>query len=150
MKTENLTLDEAITYFSSFKSNKNKIYPYLLEGIKYSGFLTDQPEEMKATAKEQLQLVADIYFDEQIMNDKNYFKRYGSYQNGLANWFMGLPSAIEIDFENYTIIELAKKWGALAADATERQEDKILDNWFNYCAANLLQLFHKFGVTIKK
>lgn len=71
---------------------------------------------------------------------------YPNTQARLAQWFMGLPSAINIDFENYRIIELAKEWGSLSLDATERQEQDVLDNWFNLMAFRLIRLSEKHGI----
>lgn len=67
-------------------------------------------------------------------------------QKALAEWLQGLPSAVSIDFYNHHILELAVKWGSIPEDATERQEDKILDNWFNFIANKITQLFHGYRV----
>ena len=67
-------------------------------------------------------------------------------QKALAEWLQGLPSAVSIDFYNHHILELAVKWGSIPEDATERQEDKILDNWFNFIAAKTCQLFNGYRV----
>ena len=59
-------------------------------------------------------------------------------QKSFADWLSGLP--LDVDFENYRIIELAKEWGALPENSTERQEDKIIANWFRFIACRFLQL----------
>ena len=59
-------------------------------------------------------------------------------QKSFAYWLSGLP--LDVDFENYRIIELAKEWGALPENSTERQEDKIIANWFRFIACRFLQL----------
>jgi hypothetical protein len=52
----------------------------------------------------------------------------------------GLPSCLNIVFSNYDIIQLAKSWESLPENATEKQEDKILSNYFNFMAAKFFQL----------
>lgn len=74
-------------------------------------------------------------------------KRVGV-QEALKEWFMGLPSAINVEFRNYEIIQIAKEWGSIPDNATEKQEDKILDNWFNLCACKMVQMFRSHGIEI--
>ncbi len=59
--------------------------------------------------------------------------------NALTEWLQGL--AINIDFYNHDIIGLAVKWGSLPADFTEKQADKILENYWYFMANKLAQLF---------
>lgn len=67
-------------------------------------------------------------------------------QKALMDWFQGLPSACTVDFYNDEILKLAVKWGSIPENATEKQEDKILDNWFNFIAAKTGQLFRGYRV----
>lgn len=62
----------------------------------------------------------------------------------LTDWLQGL--AINIAFYNDEILHLARSWGSLPANATERQEDKILDNYWNFMANNLNQLFTGYRI----
>jgi len=65
-------------------------------------------------------------------------------QQALKEWFSGLPSACTVDFCNNSVLALAREWGYLSDSATERQEQKILDNWFNLVAGKTGQLFRKY------
>ena len=67
-------------------------------------------------------------------------------QKALAEWLQGLPSAINIDFYNHEILKLAVLWGSIPENATEKQEDKIIDNWFNFIANKIGQLFRGYHV----
>lgn len=71
-------------------------------------------------------------------------KRYPNTQKRVAEWLMGLP--ISIEYENYRIIELAKEWGSIPNDASEKLEDIVISNWFNLVAFKLIRLSEKFGV----
>ena len=62
----------------------------------------------------------------------------------LREWLMGL--ALPIDFYNYDILKLAHAWGSLPDNATEKQEDKIMDNYWNFMATKLHQLFNDYRV----
>ena len=59
----------------------------------------------------------------------------------MTNWLQGLPSCLHIEFSNYQILQLAKSWGSLPEKATENEEDRILDNYWNLVANKTLQLF---------
>lgn len=64
-------------------------------------------------------------------------------QGAVMDWLQGLPTALTIPFYNHEILELAKSWGSIPQDASEKQEDKILANYWNFMAAKLCQLFDK-------
>jgi hypothetical protein len=75
-----------------------------------------------------------------VANYDNNKRNIPNLQNRFADWLQGLPSCINVDFENYRIIEIAKEWGSIGKDATDKQEDKILDNWFNFISCKFFQL----------
>jgi len=64
----------------------------------------------------------------------------------IAEWLPGLPSIISIPYSTYDILALARQTGGLAADATEKQEEKIIDNYYNFMAVKLNQLFTGYRV----
>jgi hypothetical protein len=70
--------------------------------------------------------------------------------NALAEYFAGLPSCCTIAFANVEILELAKEWGSLPAEPTERQEQAILDNWWNFAANKTAQLFRAHVIDVKR
>lgn len=93
--------------------------------------------------RDKLRFLAETFKSEYGWN----IPRMGA-QRAMAKWFAGIPSAIDIPFENYRIIEIAKKWGSLPENATEKQEDKILANWFNFIAAKTIMLMRKNKISI--
>jgi hypothetical protein len=80
--------------------------------------------------------------------DAYNLKRYGTYQNCLSNYLQGLPSYIDIPFYYCDIIELAKKLGSLPEKSTEKQENKICANYFNYMSAKLIQWARRHKVNL--
>lgn len=112
---------------------------YIIDSIDTSAY-----EVTCNTEKEKLEFVAKCFQSEYLC--KNTLLRDKSYQNCIAQWFMGLPSVINIDFENYKIIEIAKKWGSIPENATEKQEDKIINNWFLFISAKFIQLLNKYHI----
>ncbi len=114
-----------------------KINPYLLDAIS-----SDDREFANDT--EKLQYVADC-FKSEYCHEYN-MRQYPNHQLRFAEWLKGLPSCYNIDYENYRIIELAKEWGSLPINADDRQEDKILDNWFSFIALKTFQLMRKHNV----
>lgn len=117
-------------------------YDYILNAIDASGYDVPEPK----TDQEKLQFLADTFVSEY----GHQVKYYGSHQNTLANWFAGLPSACNIEFRNHEIIRLAILWNSIPHNASEKQKDKIINNWFNYIAAKTIQLMGKYDITINK
>jgi hypothetical protein len=112
---------------------------YILEAIDSEAY-----EVETTTDKEKLQFLADTF-------KKEYghgIKYYGSTQEAMKQWIMGLPSVFNIDFENYRIIQIAQQWGNLTHNSPSKVVDKVLDNWFNLIAAKTLQLMAKHGIYI--
>jgi len=66
-----------------------------------------------------------------------------NHQQRLAYWFSGLPSCINIAFNYCDILELAEKWGSDVS--TEKKQDDICANWFNYMACKFIQLREKLN-----
>ncbi len=95
------------------------------------------------TEKERLNFVFDCYQSE--YNYEQNKKIYPNNQERFSNWLMGLPSAINVDFENYVISEIGKKWGYLKSDATNKEVNKFTANWFNAMAFKIIQLHEKMN-----
>jgi len=93
---------------------------------------------------DKIRAVEKIFYTEQGYN----IKRIGKLK-AIENWLRGLPTEITIPYYNVEILEIAKKWGSLKPNATEKQEDKILLNYWQYMANQLLQLFNKKKLNTK-
>jgi hypothetical protein len=76
-----------------------------------------------------------------------HIDQVGTYK-AFQEWIMGLPTVFNIEFENYKIIELAKSWGSIPQDASEKQEDKILENYWNFITSHTFQLFRKYKIEV--
>ena len=66
------------------------------------------------------------------------------YINALTEWLMGIP--LSFAFSNYDILQLAIKWGSIPENYTEKQADKILENYWRFMANKLNQLFTGYHV----
>jgi hypothetical protein len=118
---------------------QKKAQAYIIDCIDSEAY-----EVKTSTDKEKIQFLFDTFRNEYGW----YVKRVGV-NEALKEWYMGLPSVFNMAFTNYDILQLAKKWGTLAENATEKQEDKILSNYWNLLASNTIQLFNKHKVVIK-
>lgn len=67
-------------------------------------------------------------------------------QTAIKDWLQGLPSACTIPFYNGDILDFAIDYGYLPKDATDAQEQRILDNWFSMMAVKMGQLFDGYRV----
>lgn len=123
------------------KQFNDLVNAYILGAIDSSGY----GKEL-TTDTEKLQFVMDCYQSEYAYPQN--LQRYKTHQNCFANWLQGLPSSFNIDYENYRIIEIAKQWGSIPQNADDRQEDKILNNWWNFIAAKTFQLMNKNNIRL--
>ena len=64
-------------------------------------------------------------------------KRNGKLQ-AMIDWLQGL--ALDIEYYNYDILELAKMMGSVDKNLTEKQEDKIVLNYWNFMANIILSM----------
>lgn len=119
------------TNSAQFKKN---VFNYILSSIDGEGYGVELN-----TDSEKVNFVLATFRSEYAHG----IKYYQSEQRAFSEWLAGLPSGINIEYRNYFILELAKQWESIPADATEKQEDKILNNWFNFISVNFFQLASK-------
>ena len=108
---------------------KNNYKEYLIDCIAY-------PENASAT-NDYLKIQN---FFKVFNNEYGYeIKKQGEY-NALAEYMQNQPSSISLPCYYHEQIELAKEFGSIPQDATEKQEKKIIDNFYNFFTNYLLQL----------
>ena len=56
----------------------------------------------------------------------------------MTEWLQGL--ALDIEFYNYDIIQLAIKMGSIDENPSESLQDKVINNYFNFMAKIILSL----------
>ena len=120
----------------STKELNQKTYSYILDCIDSEGY-----DVSVKTDKEKLQFLYDTFVSEQGYN----IKYYNSEPKAFQNWIMGLPSCFTIKFTNFDILELYKIWHDVNV-LTEKQEQKILDNYWDFITVKTFQLFKKFKI----
>ena len=87
--------------------------------------------------------VAD-YSKGRFEGETRYDKRkFNNTQERLADWLRGLP--FQLPYWDEDIINLAKSWGTLAADATEKQEQRIVDNYYSFMAYQILKYWERYA-----
>ena len=106
------------------QENEFNIYNYIIDAIDNSGY---SDTELK-TPREKVQFLKDTFESEY-------------YPGKLSNWLQGLPSSISLPFNYCDIIELAKRQGTLNDNSTDKEIDKILDNYWNYISMKISELF---------
>jgi hypothetical protein len=121
------------------------VFYYLVDNLKScEDIAREYDEKAHNTITARLEWTLKQFRAEYCFPDN--LKRYGNETNVFREWLMGLPSAFYVEFRNHAILDLAKKWGVLKDNATEREEDKLLNNWFNFAAVKFFQLCKKHGV----
>ena len=116
--------------------NNSLAFDYMLNAIDPSGFDIEVNTDV-----EKLQFVLNCFNNE--FNYEYNKKNVPNLQTRFAEYLMCLPSCINIDLENYKILEIAEKWESIPNDATESQKDKILNNWFNFISSKFFRLCDK-------
>lgn len=128
------------------KQLNEKVFNYILNAV-------ISAEEVKINYGVEIENTeaARLAFVVECFNNEFWYKenriRYKNPVRGFSEWLMGLPSVIHIDYTYYDILRIAVEWGSLQEGATERQEDKIIDNWFNFIANKFFQLCRKHKVS---
>ena len=116
---------------------KNNYKRYLIDCIEY-------PEFACATND---YLIVDRFF--KIFKDEYSFeiKRQGEFY-ALAEYMQNQPSSITLPSYHHEQIELAKSFGSIPQDATEKQEQKIIDNFYIFFANYMLQLKRTYKIEV--
>jgi len=104
---------------------RDKIKEYCLNSI-------DSDDEEFSTDKEKLQYAMNRFKSEY----GHMIKRVGQFK-AFSEWLQGL--ALNIAYYNCDILELAKEWGQ--TPKTEREEDKILEQWWDFMTNQYFKLF---------
>ncbi len=94
--------------------------------------------------KEKLQFLKDTFRSEFWDNNPSA-QRMGE-QNAFKEWISGLPSTFNIPFTYHDIIKLAKKNKSLPINSTEKQEDRVIENYWNFMANKTFLAFRKYNV----
>jgi hypothetical protein len=113
---------------------KKKIFNYILDAVDADGYGLELN-----TPKEKVDFIHETFKREYAHN----IKYYGGEYRAFPEWLAGLPSCFNIEYRTHFILELAKNWGSIPAGATERQQEKIVSNWYNFVSVNFFQLLRK-------
>jgi len=117
------------------KEMRKKIEQYIIDHIDSECY-----DVVTNTAAEKLTFLEKTFIlEKQWRLDRNANK-----QTIFKGWLQGLPSCFTIEFENYKILKLAKSWGSLPENPTEKQEDKILDTYWGFMAFQTLKLIETY------
>lgn len=85
-----------------------------------------------------------IYLKQRFESEYEWSVEIVGRPRAMRDWLQGL--ALNIEFNNYDILQLAKQWGSLPIESTEAQENKILDNYWRLMATKTLQLIDGYRV----
>ena len=122
---------------------RKNVQQYIIDCIYSDGYEVETETDI-----EKLTFLAKTFQSEYCFTSN--LKYYKSFQNMFANWLMGLPSCFNVEFRNYYIIEIAKKWQSIPENATEKQEDRIIENWFLFIAHHTEMMCRKNGIQLYK
>ena len=85
-----------------------------------------------------------------FINEYGYILETRALEFGIKEWFQGLPGAVsDIKFYNYDIIDWGKYTGLLKNDATEQDEDRLLEKYWFELGKAAKRLFAKHKINKK-
>ena len=87
-------------------------------------------------------------FDSEFNFDQNK-RRHPSLQERVKEYLQGLPSCIHIDFMNCDILAKVKELHGVE-ELTGKEEDRVLENWFDHIALHLIRLSERSGINVQK
>ena len=129
------------------KEVKRIAQAYLLDCIPDNATILSEYGEVTTTDTDRVNWVMADFI--RVANYPHNMRNIPNNQARIADWLMGLPGVIRINYTDYDIIELAKKWGALPDNPTDKACEKIVSNWFNYIAFKFMQLHTKLNKPVK-
>lgn len=118
---------------------KKALRAEVIERIDFDGYETHDghPYSPKTDDDKIIMLV------NQAMQEVDFeFKRKGM-MGGLSYWLSGLPSCIDLPIYYGQILEFAVKIGSIPANYTEKQGERVCQNFYNFMASNILQMYNK-------
>lgn len=148
----NVLTKQKLIFMKNYKGYTRKelntvISNYLLKCIPDTATIQAEYDKEVLTDKDRVNFaMADF---ERVANYDHNNRKFPNIQDRLADFLQGLPGTLQIDFANYEIVKLAKLWGSIPENATEKTEDKIINNWFNFIAFKFLQLHRDINKVAK-
>tara|TARA_R110000782_G_scaffold58922_1_gene122628 strand:+ start:1780 stop:2151 length:372 start_codon:yes stop_codon:yes gene_type:complete len=117
------------------KKYLNNIQTYILDSIDGEGY-----DIKTETPTEKIQFLFDCF--EVEFNYKNNKLRYPNLQDRFANWLQGLPSAIDLPYQEFKILQLSKILFEVYT-LTEKQKETIINNYWSFMAFHIIKLKNK-------
>tara|TARA_R110001599_G_scaffold2380_2_gene12828 strand:+ start:250 stop:624 length:375 start_codon:yes stop_codon:yes gene_type:complete len=119
------------------------IHEYLISSITLDGYADEDGTDYDAESMSDGEKIAAA--KRNFESEMGWLIERSGQQKACTDWLAGLCSTVSIAFANNDIIKLAHATGGLNENSTEKDEDRICENYFPYMANNLLQLFRKEG-----
>ncbi len=117
------------------KKYLNNIQSYILDSIDSEGY-----DIKTETPTEKLDFLFDCF--EVEFNYKNNQLRYPNFQDRFANWLQGLPSVINLPYQEYEILQLSKILFEVDT-LSEKLKNQIINNYWSFMAFQIIKLKNK-------
>lgn len=117
-----------------------KQFSFILDGIRNSSAISDG--ECQCKDDESLVCMFFEYYENEFNSPFNK-RRFPNEACRIGEYLKGLPSCINIPFDNYTIVSIGKEWGYCTTPA---KEAAFVNNYWMCIGAKLLQLKRIYGI----
>lgn len=121
------------------KESAKKARQHIIDSIAWDGYGVETEPK---TDEEKL-----IFLYRTFMSKYRWAVNRFGLSVAIKEWLQGLPTVCTIAFYNHEILTLAKEWGSLPEDATEKQEDKLLNNYWAYMANQIRVMWNKLNIS---
>ena len=118
------------------KQFDKKVKLFILNSLDFSGYDID-PQ----TTEEKIRTLEQVFMAEYGWQVPRLGRAVA-----IREWLLGLPSVISIPFTYYDIEQLLRSFGAIDATKTPRQVEKLVDNYWQYVAVKIDQLFNGYAI----
>ena len=119
------------------KEVRNNYYEYFINAIDNQEY----NNEILATDKDKLQFLFDTF-----KTEKDYqIKRIGVY-NAFMDWAQGLPTLLNLPYSDYDILSFAVEMGSLQDTTRDNENNKVIDNYYNFVTSHYFKLFKKHKI----
>lgn len=119
------------------KNLKRIFYHYIVDMIDDESSYDTHPNNDSAV--EKVRWLKSIFMSEY----SHGIKQYGGLRNAIESYIRGLPSSISIEFDNTKILEKYEE--LTGTKIKEKNEIKIIDEWFPMIADRIFELFMASG-----
>lgn len=105
--------------------------------------VTNYDEEQLPTVEQAAEHLRERFFEEYIKGNKQVNRK--PLQESFTDYLQGLPSAIDMPYAYHEIPDFAVSIGSLSPDYTEKEAERVTQNYWQFMSAKIMQSCERNG-----